>query len=83
MTRAQLKTNLRKPLFGRYGRRVVASVCTWEIVALVPSSPVPTVSETVRRFPVFGWTLLALLAHHWYVEQMVAELVSGLEAPEN
>lgn len=58
----------RRPPFGRHGRKVVALLCAWELVALIPGSPIPTVSETVDRHPWFGVLLLGLLSHHWYVE---------------
>lgn len=57
------------PLFGRHGRKVVAALCGWELVALVPGSPVPTITQTVSRHPLFGAALLFLLADHWYLEQ--------------
>ncbi len=59
---------VRRPVFGTHGRRVIAALCVWEITALVPGSPVPTISRTVRQFPPFGWILLGLLGHHWFVE---------------
>lgn len=59
---------VRRPPFGTHGRKVIATLCAWEISALVPGSPVPTISATVKRQPLFGWMLLILLAHHWYVE---------------
>jgi hypothetical protein len=59
---------VRRPVFGAHGRRVIAALCLWEIVALVPRSPVPTISATVRQWPPFGWVLLGLLGHHWFVE---------------
>jgi hypothetical protein len=57
-----------RPIFGPHGRKVVAGLCGWELAALVPGSPIPTVSETVSRFPLFGAALLGLLADHWYLE---------------
>lgn len=57
-----------RPAFGPYGHKVVAFLCSWEIAALVPHSPLPTISATVRRFPPFGWILLVLLGHHWFLE---------------
>lgn len=58
----------RRPVFGPHGRKVVAFLCTWELSALTPGSPIPTVTETVRRVKPFGVLLLGLLAHHWYLE---------------
>jgi hypothetical protein len=46
----------------------VAFLCSWEIIALVPGSPVPTLSETVRKYPPLGWVILGLLGHHWFLE---------------
>lgn len=43
-------------------------MCGWELAALLPGTRIPTVSQTVRRHPVFGWLLLVLLTHHWYLE---------------
>lgn len=60
---------MRRPLFGRHGRMVVAALCGWELVALAPGSPVPTLSECVKRHPVFGAVLLGALIHHWYLEE--------------
>lgn len=68
---------LHQPLLGRWGRKVVAGLCTWEVVALVPGSPVPTISATVDRHPWFGLLLLALLTHHWYVETGERVLIGG------
>lgn len=63
--------SLRQPVFGRHGRKVVAFLCTWELAALAPGSPIPTVSETVDRHPWFGLLLLLLLGHHWFFELRV------------
>jgi len=57
----------RSPL-GSHGRKVIAFLCAWELLALAPGSPVPTISQTVERYPLFGVLLLSLLAHHWFVE---------------
>jgi hypothetical protein len=43
-------------------------MCGWELLALVPGSPIPTISHTVSKYELFGVALLAMLAHHWYVE---------------
>lgn len=59
---------LRKPVCGKYGQTVVAVLCAWEIAALPKSSPVPTISEVVRRAPLVGVVLLCALLHHWFVE---------------
>lgn len=72
-------TSLRSPAFGRHGRKVVAGICAWELVALYPGSGVPTLSETVRRFPPLGWVLLVLLVHHWFLEAV--EMAEVLVAP--
>lgn len=60
---------MRRPLFGRHGRTVVALFCGWELVALAPGSPVPTLSECVKRRPWVGALLVGALLHHWYLEQ--------------
>lgn len=62
---------MRRPLFGRHGHRVVAFFCGWELVALCPGSPVPTLSQVVKRHPSVGVLLLSLLGHHWFVEQSI------------
>lgn len=62
------RREMRRPLFGRHGRKVVALLCGWELVALFPGSPVPTISHTVEHHKVFGAVLLGLLAHHWFLE---------------
>lgn len=59
---------IRRPPFGRHGRKVVAFLCAYEVLALIPWTPVPTISELVNRFPVAGAVLLTLLGHHWYLE---------------
>ncbi len=59
---------MRRPLFGRHGRVVVAVLCGWELVALTPGCPLPTLSQVVRSHPPVGVLLLGLLAHHWFVE---------------
>lgn len=40
--------------------------CGYECIALV--TPLPTISELVKRRPPAGVVLLAMLAHHWYLE---------------
>lgn len=69
---------MRRSPLGPYGRKVVAGLCAWEIVALAPKSPVPTISETVDKFPPFGLVLLALLTHHWYIEGGLVALGEAL-----
>ncbi len=59
---------VRRPALGRHGRKIIAGLCSWEVAALVPGSPLPTISATVRHHPSFGWVLLGLLGHHWFVE---------------
>ncbi len=71
-----MSPRLRQPLFGRHGKGVVAFFCGWELIALAPGSPVPTLSETVKRAPVVGVVIMGLLAHHWFVE--AAELVEQI-----
>lgn len=71
-----------QPLFRSHGRKVIAFFCAWELVALVPHSPVPTISATVDRHPWFGMLLLAALAHHWFAEASTIEgLVTGTLDP--
>lgn len=64
-----MKELVRRPALGPHGRKVIAGLCTWEIVALLPNSPIPTISATVEKKRVFGVVLLALLGHHWFIEQ--------------
>lgn len=59
---------LRQPAFGPHGRKVVAALCGWELAALPPGSPFPTLSSMVKRYPAVGFALLGLLVHHWYLE---------------
>lgn len=59
---------MRRPLFGRHGRMVVALLCGWELVALGPG-PLPTLSECVKRRPIVGVVLLGALAHHFFIEE--------------
>lgn len=73
----------RRCVFGRHGQKVVAIGCVWEIVALIDGVPVPTISETVKRHPWFGWALLGLLGHHWFWEAVdghVEEIFDDLTA---
>lgn len=53
--------------FGRHGKKVVVSLCGWEVVAILAG--LPTLSEIVKKYPHLGWFMLLLLAHHWYVER--------------
>lgn len=59
---------MRRALFGRHGRKVIGGLCGWELVALLPGSPVPTISALVERKRAVGVVLLGLLTHHWFVE---------------
>lgn len=77
--RLHLATRVRSPLFGRHGRKVVGLLCGYECVALV--TPLPTISELVKRYPLLGVALLALLGHHWFLE--VEALVVADEAEPN
>jgi hypothetical protein len=77
--RLDLGVRLHRPAFGRHGRKIVAALCAWELVALVPGSVVPTLSQTVRRSPAFGWSLLVLLAHHWFIEAVEVVLIAPQE----
>jgi len=66
-----VSVTVRRPLFGRHGRKVIAAVCAYEVAALPARSPLPTVSTLVARYPACGWLLLAALAHHWFLEGSV------------
>ena len=57
-----------RPIFRNQGSKIVATFCLWELIALTPGSPVPTISATVRKHRIFGVILLAALADHWYLE---------------
>src|SRR5690606_35762015 len=59
---------LTRPAFSGHGRKVIAFFCGWEILAIIPGSPIPTISEVVDRHPWFGVVLLLALAHHWFLE---------------
>lgn len=72
--RPGVPAGLRRPLFGPHGRIVVGVFCGWELVALPPGSPVPTISEVVKRHPFFGAVLLSGLIHHWYLEMEHLEM---------
>lgn len=76
-----IRTVVSRPAFGPHGRKVIAGLCGWELAALIPGSPVPTISQTVRSHPTFGWVLLALLGHHWFVEveQFVGDVLESVE----
>jgi hypothetical protein len=63
-----IPSTLRRPPLGRYGRMVVGALCAYEVVAL--TTPLPTISNVVRSAPPVGYVLLALLAHHWFVEDI-------------
>ena len=69
---------VRRSPFGRHGRAVVAGCCAYEVAAIAPGSPLPTISELVKRQPVLGVCVLALLAQHWYLEDPTVVVVSGV-----
>lgn len=58
----------RNPLFGRHGTLVVAGGCIYEVLALLPGSPLPTLTELCRRHPAVKWALTGALVHHWHLE---------------
>lgn len=65
---------LRRPLFGRYGHAVVASLCAYEVAAIATGRlglPVrlPTLTAIGRRYPAAKWALSGALAHHFHIEQ--------------
>lgn len=72
---------LRRPPFRHHGRKVIAAFCSYELASLVPKSPLPTISEMVRRRPVVGLMLLALLSHHWFLELEEPQLVLVTSTP--
>lgn len=57
-----------RPVFGRHGKKVVGGLCGWELVALIPGAPIPTLTAIVKKVHPVGFIILGLLAHHWYVE---------------
>lgn len=63
-----MSVNYRRAIFPGRGRQVIATICGYELVALIPRSPLPPISDLVRRWPVVGAVLLLALTHHWYVE---------------
>lgn len=69
----QLRARLHRPVFGSRGREVIFGACGYEIVALI--SPLPTISELVKRHPTLGVTILLLLAHHWYLEECAPQIL--------
>lgn len=76
-----MKHLIRRSPFGPYGKVVVLGLCGYEVVA-VGSGRCPTLSYLVRKFPVLGWVLLTLLAHHWFVEEVVFAVEDALEAAD-
>lgn len=64
-----------RPLFGQHGQKVIAVLCAYEVVALHPAVPLPTLSDLVDKHPVLGWCFLAALGHHWFVEDPTKVLV--------
>lgn len=74
--RASLKA--RSPLFGRYGHAVVAVGCVYEVLALLPGSPLPTLTELGRRHPAVKWSLTGALVHHWHLERSVLVVVPDI-----
>lgn len=71
----------RRPPFGPHGQKVVAIGCVWEVLALIDGVPIPTISETVSKRPWFGWFVLGLLAHHWWLEAEEALFDDIVTAP--
>jgi hypothetical protein len=53
-------------VFEGQGTRIVAVLCTYELVALPEDSPVPTISEIVEEHPAVGIAIIAALAYHWW-----------------
>lgn len=60
---------VRRPLLGRHGPFVVTVLCGYEIVALIPGSPLPSITEISQtRFRPLGLLLCVLGLHHFYLE---------------
>lgn len=49
-----------------HGTRIVATLCSYELIALPEGSPLPTISEVVSDHPVVGVAIIAALAYHWW-----------------
>lgn len=52
-----------------HGIPIIVAGCSYELVALIPGSPVPTISTLVRRRRSLGVLLLLALTHHLLLEE--------------
>lgn len=72
------------PVFGDHGRKVVVTLCSYEVVALIPQVPLPPITEMVKEWGVVGKVigvgLLALLGHHFFIEKVMEEIVDEVVA---
>jgi hypothetical protein len=66
----------RRPLCGRFGPWLVAGLCSWELAALTPRSPVPTLTSVCRTRRAVAVLLLAALFHHWMIEETPCSLTN-------
>lgn len=59
---------MRRPVFGRHGPWVVRALCSYELVALLPGSPFPTLTKISDRHRWLKWGLVGVLGHHLFIE---------------
>lgn len=69
----------RRPPFRHHGRKIIAGLCGYELLALPRRSPFPTISEFVNRRRWVGVALIALLGQHWFLE-LVEDAVEEAQA---
>ena len=62
----------RRCIAGRYGGHVVTGLCTYEVAALAPGSPLPPITHICRRWPVLGVALWLGFGHHLFWEAVEA-----------
>lgn len=53
-------------MFEGQGTKIVATLCTYELLALPEESPLPTISTIVEEHPVVGVGIILALAYHWW-----------------
>lgn len=58
---------MRRPLFGGWGRRVITTLCGYEIVALYTT--LPPITRICRRWRMAGVVLVLVLTHHLFIEE--------------
>jgi hypothetical protein len=63
----------RRPLFGRHGRKVIAGLCAYEVLALSRLTPLPTLTTISGRLPALKWALTLSLAHHLHLERSASQ----------